>query len=68
METYVIFLKPDSMVPALTATTSSMRAAGRTAAELALRLLDGEPVENLQQVWDVDLIERDSVGPAPDQG
>lgn len=62
------FLKPDSMVPALTATTSSMRAAGRTAAELALRLLDGEPVENLQQVWDVDLIERDSVGPAPDQG
>ncbi len=62
------FLKPDSMVPPLTTTTSSMRAAGHTAAELAIRLLDGEPVENLQQVWDVEFIERQSVGRAPDQG
>lgn len=60
------FLKPDSMTPTLTTTTSSMRSAGRLAAELAIRLLNGEPVETLQKVWDVELIERESVGPAPD--
>lgn len=62
------FLKPESMMPTLTTTTSSMRAAGHRAAEMAIRLLDGEPVENLQQVWEVEMNERESVGPAPDQG
>lgn len=55
------FLKPDSMQPALTTTTSSMRAAGRTAADLAIRLLGGAPVNDLQEVWDVELIRRGSV-------
>lgn len=59
------FLKPEAMIPPLTTTMSSMRDAGRMAAELSIRQLAGEPIENLQVIWKAELIARQSVGPVP---
>lgn len=59
------FLRPEAMVPPLTTTTSSMRAAGREAAALSIRLLKGEPIESLQVIWKAEMVTRQSVGPAP---
>ena len=59
------YLSPDNLVPALTTTQSPIRAAGERIGDMALRLLQGEPPEALQEVWPVDFLIRGSTGPAP---
>lgn len=59
------YLSPDNLVPAVTTTQSPIRAAGERIGDMALRLLQGEAPEALQEVWPVDLRIRGSTGPAP---
>ena len=59
------YLSPDNLVPDLTTTQSPIRAAGARIGDMALRLLQGEDAEALQEVWPVELIVRGSTGPAP---
>lgn len=54
------FIRPESMQPALTTTFSSIRAAGKRIAEMAMALGSGESVETLQEVWHVELLVRGS--------
>lgn len=57
------YLNASNMVPAMTTTRSSIRSAGSRIAELLVRVLDGEPVENIHEIWPVELILRQSSGP-----
>ncbi|MDX3978199.1 LacI family DNA-binding transcriptional regulator [Shinella sp.] len=59
------YLSPDNLVPAVTTTQSPIRAAGERIGDMALRLLQGEAPERLQDVWPVDFLIRGSTGPAP---
>jgi LacI family transcriptional regulator len=59
------YLSPDNLVPALTTTQSPIRTAGERIGDMALRLLQGEKPEALQEVWPVDFVVRASTGPAP---
>jgi LacI family transcriptional regulator len=56
-------LQPEYMVPPLTTTRSRIRAGGERAAELLIARLSGKPVEELQEVWPVELIVRGSTAP-----
>ncbi|UGX87502.1 substrate-binding domain-containing protein [Phyllobacterium meliloti] len=57
------YLNASNMVPAMTTTRSSIRSAGSRIAELLVRVLDGEPVENIHEIWPVELVLRQSSGP-----
>lgn len=59
------YLNADRMVPTMSTTRSSIRAAGIRIAELALEMLDGRPPETIHELWPVELIVRESTGPAP---
>lgn len=59
------YLSPDNLVPAVTTTQSPIRAAGERIGDMALRLLQGEAPETLQEVWPVEFIVRASTGRAP---
>ena len=59
------FLNADRMVPPMSTTRSSIRAAGTRVAELAIELLAGRPAETIHELWPVDLVIRGSTGPAP---
>jgi LacI family transcriptional regulator len=59
------FLNPERMVPAMSTTRSSIRAAGTRVAELAIELLAGRAPETIHELWPVDLVIRASTGPAP---
>ena len=59
------FLNADRMVPTMSTTRSSIRAAGTRVAELAIELLAGRPAETIHELWPVDLVIRGSTGPAP---
>ncbi|MGQ3210882.1 substrate-binding domain-containing protein [Shinella sp.] len=59
------YLSPENLVPSVTTTQSSIRAAGERIGEMTLRLLQGEPPEALQEVWQVDFVMRGSTGAAP---
>lgn len=59
------FLNPDRMVPPMSTTRSSIRAAGTRVAEMAIELITGRPAESMQELWPVDLVIRGSTGPAP---
>ncbi len=52
--------------PALTATESSIREAGKRTAEILLDMLSGEidPAKPVQEIWPVELVLRGSVSPA----
>ena len=63
------YLKPENFRTPLTTTRSPIRAAGRKIMERLGAMLDrsdrgSEPA--IQEVWPVDLIVRDSIGPAPE--
>ena len=60
------YLNADNMVPSITTTRSSMRAAGFRIAELILQLLAGAPAAGIHELWPVELVARQSTGPAPD--
>lgn len=59
------YLNADNMVPSMSTTRSSIRAAGSRIAELALHLLEGKPVGSIHELWPVELVLRESSGPAP---
>ena len=59
------FLNADRMVPPMSTTRSSIRAAGTRVAELVLELLAGRVPESINELWPVDLVIRGSTGPAP---
>jgi LacI family transcriptional regulator len=57
------FLNAASLVPALSTTTSSIRAAGGRVAELLLGMITDSEAEHPHELWPVDLIVRGSTGP-----
>jgi len=57
------YLSADNMAPSLSATRSSMRAAGTRCADLALQLIRGVSPLEIREVWPVELILRESTGP-----
>jgi len=59
------YLNADNMVPSMSTTRSSIRAAGTRIAELVLQVLAGKPVEEIHELWPVELVLRESTGPAP---
>ena len=59
------FLNADRMVPPMSTTRSSIRAAGTRVAELAVELLAGRAAAGIHELWPVDLVIRGSTGPAP---
>ncbi|AWI59896.1 substrate-binding domain-containing protein [Sinorhizobium fredii] len=59
------YLTADNMVPSLSATRSSIRAAGARAADLVLQLLGGRAAEEIHELWPVELILRESTAPPP---
>ena len=59
------FLNAEGLVPSLTTTSSSIRAAGSRVAELLLARIEDPSGELPQELWNVDLIVRGSTGPAP---
>ena len=62
------YLNASNMVPSMTTTRSSIRSAGTRIAEMLVRVLDGEPVEDIHEVWPVELILRQSSGPPVSPG
>lgn len=59
------FLNPDIMVPTMSTTRSSIRAAGKRMGELLMELVDGRPAATIHELWPVELVIRASTGPAP---
>ncbi len=57
------FLKAETLDPPLAATVSPIRSGGLRIAELLLSRIEGTPVEELHEVWPVELVFRSSVGP-----
>lgn len=59
------YLNADTMVPSLSTTRSSMRAAGARIAELTMERLAGRPAEDIHELWPVELVLRESTRPPP---
>ncbi|EHS49341.1 transcriptional regulator, LacI family [Rhizobium sp. PDO1-076] len=59
------YLTADNMAPSLSTTRSSIRAAGTRIADLLLQILAGRDPVEIQELWPVELILRDSSKPAP---
>ncbi len=59
------FLPNYGTVPMFTATTSSVRAAGKRAAEMLLDMIEGRADEPQTELWECDLVLGASTGPAP---
>jgi len=57
------FLNPDRMVPTMSTTRSSIRAAGTRVAELIVEMLRGREPETIHELWPIDLVIRGSTGP-----
>jgi LacI family transcriptional regulator len=60
------FLNADRMVPTMSTTRSSIRAAGARIGELVIEILAGRDPKTIHELWPVDLVVRASTGPAPD--
>ncbi|HEY9011727.1 MAG TPA: substrate-binding domain-containing protein [Devosia sp.] len=59
------YLNADNMVPSMSTTRSSIRAAGDRIADLVLQMLAGKPAEEIHELWPVELVLRQSTGPGP---
>jgi LacI family transcriptional regulator len=59
------FLNADNMLPSMSTTRSSMRAAGFRIGELIQQLLGGKPADSIHELWPVELVLRESSGPPP---
>jgi LacI family transcriptional regulator len=57
------YLNADTMVPTVSTTRSSIRAAGSRAADLTLQILSGRKPEDIHELWPVELVLRESSGP-----
>ena len=58
------YLNADNMYPTMSTTRSSIRSAGVRVAELILQMLAGKPAEDIHELWPVELVLRQSSGPA----
>ncbi len=61
------YISGDHMVPTISVTRSSMRAAGVRIGEMLIDILSGDQTGWFNEVWPVELVLRDSTGPAPAQ-
>jgi LacI family transcriptional regulator len=61
------YLNADNMVPSMSTTRSSIRAAGARVGELLLQLLEGKSADTIHELWPVELVLRESTGTAPKQ-
>lgn len=59
------YLNADNMYPTMSTTRSSIRLAGMRMAELVMQVLNDKPVEEVHELWPVELVLRQSSGPAP---
>ncbi|HLV84833.1 MAG TPA: substrate-binding domain-containing protein [Devosia sp.] len=59
------YLNADNMYPSMSTTRSSISQAGVRIAELILQILGGKPVADIHELWPVELVLRESTGPAP---
>ena len=59
------YLNADNMFPSMSTTRSSIRQAGTRVAELILQILAGKKIEDVHELWPVELVLRESSGPAP---
>ena len=59
------YLTADNMVPALSTTRSSIRAAGTRIADLALEMLASRQPSDIRELWPIELILRETSRPAP---
>ncbi len=59
------YLTADNMAPSLSTTRSSIRTAGTKIADLLLQILAGRDPADIQELWPVELILRESSKPAP---
>ncbi|MDO9414954.1 LacI family DNA-binding transcriptional regulator [Pararhizobium sp.] len=57
------YISPDNLVPTLSTTRSSIRAAGASVGDMVLKLLQGVPARELREVWPVELVIRRSSSP-----
>ena len=57
------YLNADNMYPSMSTTRSSIRQAGARIAELLLQVLGGKPVEDIHELWPVELVLRQSSAP-----
>jgi len=57
------YLNADTMVPKMSTTRSSIRAAGTRVAELLSQMLAGKPAADIHELWPVELVLRESTGP-----
>ena len=59
------YLNADTMVPTMSTTRSSIRAAGTRVGELLQQLLSGKPAEDIHELWPVEMVLRQSTGRVP---
>lgn len=59
------YLNADNMVPSMSTTRSSMRAAGARIAELVMQMRAGKPAGSINELWPVELVLRESTAPPP---
>jgi LacI family transcriptional regulator len=59
------YLNADNMVPSMSTTRSSIRAAGFRVADLMQQMLAGKPADSVHELWPVELVLRESSGPPP---
>jgi LacI family transcriptional regulator len=59
------YLNADTMVPSMSTTRSSIRAAGSRVAELLSQVLAGKPVGEIHELWPVEMVLRQSTGQGP---
>ena len=62
------YITAESMRPAITTTRSPIREHGRRIAQVLTEMAEGKAELDFHELLDVDLIVRDSTGPAPRQG
>ncbi len=58
------YLNADTMVPSMSTTRSSIRAAGTRVAELLTQMLAGKKPNEIHELWPVEMVLRQSTGPA----
>jgi LacI family transcriptional regulator len=59
------YLNADTMVPSMSTTRSSIRAAGTRVAELLTQMLAGKPATEIHELWPVEMVLRESTGRGP---
>jgi LacI family transcriptional regulator len=58
------YLNADNMVPSMSTTRSSIRAAGARIADLLLQMQEGKDPASIHELWPVELVLRESTAPA----